>query len=326
MIYLTEESVRTHTPWEPLVRAIQAVLKENDLLTPPRLSFALAGDSWEAGGRLLFMPSWQAETDIGIKTVTYRPDNGRFGLPSHGANYMLMDARSGRVKAVLEAHELTARRTAAVSVLAARYLARSDAKRLLIIGSGPVAGALASAHAASRHLERIEIFGRNSDKVDALIQDLNNQGIVACRSIDLATSVTTADIVCSATSARSPVLKGEWLQSGTHVDLIGSFTPEMREADDAVIAHADAIWVDTMVATVETGDLIAPLGAGIIATADIVGDLRDLIAAGKSRRDSEAQITVFKAVGFAPCDLAAARLALAGAKPQADATKLHATH
>lgn len=327
MIYLTEESVRTHTPWEPLVNAIEAVLKEYDLLTPPRLSFELRGaPDGDGEGRLLFMPSWQAETDIGIKTVTYRPDNERFGLPSHGANYVLMDARSGRIKAILEAHELTARRTAAVSVLAARYLARSDAKRLLIIGSGPVAGALASAHAASRQLERIEVFGRNRDKVDALLEGLAGQGVAASRSVNLESSVRKADIVCSATSACSPVLRGEWLQPGTHVDLIGSFTPEMREADDAAIALADSIWVDTSVATSETGDLIAPLGSGVIVAADIAGDLRDLVASGRSRRDSEAQVTLFKAVGFAPCDLAAARLALAGAQPQADVAKLQATY
>lgn len=326
MIYLTEESVRTHTPWEPLVDAIEAVLKGYDLLTPPRLSFELTGASGEDGGRLLLMPSWHAEADIGIKTVTYRPDNGRFGLPSHGANYVLMDARSGRVKAILEAHELTARRTAAVSVLAARYLARSGANRLLIIGSGPVAGALACAHAASRRLERIEVFGRNRAKVDDLIERLAHEGIAASRSIDLEASVRTADIVCSATSARSPVLRGEWLQPGTHVDLIGSFTPEMREANDAVVELADAIWVDTMVAATESGDLIAPLGSGIIGKDDIAGDLRELIATGRSRRNDETQITVFKAVGFAPCDLAAARLALAGANSQADSAKLLATH
>lgn len=314
MLYLREETVAKHLPWQTLVRAIESAVRRADAVVPRRLSFELGSTTDTSPGRLLIMPSWNAETTIGIKTVTYRPDNAHLGLPSHGANYIVMNARSGVVEAVMEAHELTVRRTAAVSALAAKYLARRSSRHLLIVGSGPVARALASAHAASSTLENIEVFGRTQERVDAMIAALEREGIAATRCDSLEEAAKRADIICMATASTVPLIKGDWLRAGVHVDLIGSFTPTMREVDDVLLSRADDIWVDTLVAIQESGDLQGPIAAGVISEQDIAGDLHTLLREGVAKRRSESDITVFKAVGFGLCDLAAAQLVLAGAK------------
>jgi len=315
-MYFTEDAVRQHLPWRLLAEAIESKVSQPDVVAPRRLSFELGAPGGRQSGRLLIMPSWNAETMVGIKTVVYRPDNLSVGLPTHGANYVLVNARSGLVEAVLEAHELTTRRTAAVSALAARYLARGGSGRLLIVGSGPVAHALASAHATSRTLESIQVFGRTRSRLDAMITALQNEGIRATRCDDLRAATQHADIICVATSSTEPLIKGEWLLPGVHVDLIGSFTPAMREVDDALIGRADAIWVDSLVAAQESGDLVGPIAAGVIREQDIRGDLRQLVAGETRKRRSESDITVFKAVGLALCDLAAAELVVRQARGQ----------
>jgi alanine dehydrogenase len=313
VMYFTEDAVRQHLPWRSLVQAIESKLGQPDVVAPQRLSFDLGAPKGLQSGRLLIMPSWNAETMVGIKTVVYRPDNLSVGLPTHGASYVLMNARSGLVEAVLEAHELTTRRTAAVSALAARYLARAGSARLLIVGSGPVAHALANAHATLRPLESIQVFGRTRSRLDAMITALQNEGIRATHCDDLRAATQHADIICVATSSTEPLIKGEWLRPGVHIDLIGSFTPAMREVDDVLMHRADAIWVDTLAAARESGDLIGPIAAGMIHEQDIRGDLRKLVAGETSKRRSESDITVFKAVGLALCDLAAAELVVSQA-------------
>jgi alanine dehydrogenase len=312
--FFTEESVREHLPWGSLAEAIERKVRQPDVVAPRRLSFELEVTQGPQPGRLLIMPAWNADTLIGIKTVVYRPDNERLRLPTHGANYLLVNARSGEVEAVFEAHELTTRRTAAVSALAARYLARSESRRLLIVGAGPVAHQLASAHSALRSLESIMLFGRTRSRVDAVITALEREGIRATRCDDLQAATQSADIVCMATSSTEPLIKGRWLRPGVHVDLIGSFTPSMREVDDDLIDRADAIWVDTLVATQESGDLTGPIAAGVIGDHDIEGDLRMLVGDGTPKRRAETDITVFKAVGLAICDFAAAELVLNSAR------------
>ncbi len=320
MIYLNEDEVRRNLPWAGLMQAIAAAVAENQIIAPRRLSFELPPLSGDVTGHLLIMPAWRGGATIGIKTVTYRPDNRRRGERSHGASYILIDGRSGETLAVLDGRELTERRTAAVSALAARILARADSSRLLVVGTGPVARNLALAHAASRNLASIEIYGRDPAHAASVVEALGRDDVRARVCEDLPASAAAADIITSATSALSPVVLGAWLRPGVHVDLVGSFTPEMREVDDALMARADAIWVDTSVAAAESGDLLVPLAAGAIAAQSIAGDLKSLLTNGAGPRDPR-HITVFKSVGFATSDLAAAQAALAGAVGRSDAPR-----
>lgn len=326
MIYLDESAVQQLLPWGTLVDAIRDGMRRNDLMAPPRLSYGLGPLQDEGQGRLLIMPAWSSETHVGLKMVVYRPDNARHSLPTHGASYVLVNARSGVVEATIEAHQLTVCRTAAVSVLAAHYLARPSAKRLLVVGAGPVARVVAGAHAASRSLERLEIYGRNPERVEELICQLEIGGVKANRREDLEEGVRSADIISMATSSASPLIKGEWLPAGVHVDLIGSFTPAMREVDDDAIARADAVWVDTLTAIKESGDLVGPIAAGLIAAGDIKGDLRTLVSDDGPKRTSESGITVFKAVGLALCDFAVAQLLIRQANEREPIPSLRAPH
>lgn len=313
MIHLNEEAVRASLPWRELSQAIERLVIEDAVTAPRRLSYELPPVVGGAvPGHLLVMPAWQGGAFIGVKTVTFRPDAGERGERSHGASYLLIDGRSGEPMAVLDGGELTERRTAAVSALAASRLARPDSRRLLVIGTGPVARNLALAHAAMRDLGSIEVFGRDAAKAEAVVEGLNAAGVAAVVCRGLRAAAEAADIISLATSATTPILPGAWIGPGAHIDLVGSFKPDMREVDDALMGRADSIWVDTMVAAEESGDLATPLASGVITRASIAGDLRRLLTLPAQPRDP-AHVTVFKSVGFATPDLAAAQAALAAA-------------
>lgn len=306
MIHLDDEAVADSLPWPALIDAIErAVAGGAD--AAPRQNLVLTGADGEQG-RLLVMPAWQGDETIGVKLVTYWGGNGERGLPTHGASYVLLDARSGHVRAVMAAEALTHRRTAALSVIAARHLLRAGARRLLIIGTGPVAEQLVRAHAASGRFTSIDLFGRSDDRARALVQRLSAAGI-ACHVVsDLEDAVGGADMIASATSATAPFLRGEWLAPDAHVDLFGSFTPAMREGDDRLMARAAEIWVDAEGAIEDSGDLIGPLANGAIDRSVIRGDLSDLLKRGRAATGG---ISVFKSVGIAVADLAAAQLVMA---------------
>lgn len=308
LITLDEQQVRHNLPWHRLLPAIEQALLRQSGGAPARLSYEMVSQG-EAAGRLLVMPAWTGDTGIGMKTVTYWPENEARGLPSHGASYILMNARTAEVTAVLAAENMTMRRTAAVSVIAARRLMRADARRLLVVGAGPIAANLAEAHATAHDFQTIQVYARRRERAVALTDALARIGIEATVAQDLESAAGQADVISMATSATSPILKGEWVRPGTHVDLVGSFTPRMREADDELIRRAAAIWVDTDVAMAESGDLVQPIESGLIARSDIRGNLATLVSGGFDRKPDD--ITLFKAVGFALIDLAAAQCALA---------------
>lgn len=313
MIYLNEHEVERSLPWPKLIAAIELAVAEGEIQAPPRLSYELDAKSVTGPGHLLIMPAWRCDSVIGIKTVTFWRDNAAHSLPSHGASYLLLNARSAEVLAVLDAGELTARRTAAVSVIAAKRLMRPEARRLLVIGTGPIARKMICAHAAMHDFETIEIYGRDPRRAAAAAAHAAALEAAAahCRaSVELEESIRQADLIVSATSARSPVIRGEWISAGTHVDMVGSFTPTMREGDDVLLQRAHAIWVDTPVAATEAGDLVQPLASGALSMSAIRGDLRALLSVQGRRREQSSDITVFKAVGFAVPDLAAARAAV----------------
>jgi alanine dehydrogenase len=257
---------------------------------------------------LLLMPAWQAGEALGVKLVTIYPGNERHGLPSVQGVYALFDGRTGQLSAVLDATALTQRRTACASALAASYLARSDADHLVLIGAGALAPHLARAHAAVRPIERVTVWNRTHLRAQVLAADLEKAGFEATVTTDPADAVGKADIVTCCTMSSTPVLRGDWLPPGCHVDLVGGFRPDMREADDTAIRRS-AVFVDTRSgALAEAGDVIAPIERGVLRKQDIHGDLFDLCCGVHPGRTDPEQITLFKSVGSALEDLAAARL------------------
>jgi ornithine cyclodeaminase/alanine dehydrogenase-like protein (mu-crystallin family) len=264
-----------------------------------------------AEATMILMPAWQevAEANdgggfMGVKIVTVFPDNAARAKPSVLATYVLMAGDSGEVLATLDGAVLTLWRTAATSALAASALARPDASRLAMIGAGAMAPRLIAAHAAVLPIASVTIWNHMPDRARSLAAALDRPGFSVTASEDLEEAVAGADIVSVATLARTPLVRGAWLKPGTHVDLVGAYTPQMREADDETIRRA-TVYVDTRPGMRESGDIAQPLASGVLSEAAIAGDLFE-ISGGKARRRSADEITLFKSVGHAIEDLAAA--------------------
>lgn len=261
---------------------------------------------------LLLMPAWDnAEENnryLGIKLVTVCPGNATRNLPGLTSTYILCNADTGEQLAFIDGNTITARRTVATSALGARFLSRENSRKLLLIGSGKVASLIPDAYRAIRPIEEVAVWDINSASSEQLVRVLNDNGYKAHVVNDLEREAGTADIISAATLASDPVIHGEWLSEGTHVDLIGGFTPLMREADDMVMQRG-VIYIDTPEALKEAGDLTQPLRNGAINATHIVGMLQNLCRKECEGRTSDKQITVFKAVGSALADLVAARLA-----------------
>lgn len=275
---------------------------------PLRSHFHIDDPKGGAGGTLLIMPAWQPGRHIGIKAVGVYPDNTQVGLPSVIGAYLLMDARTGAPKAVIDGVALTLRRTASASALAAGYLARKDARHLLMVGAGSLAPHLIRAHASVRHYTRIEIWNRNRAGAEALAARLGDLKASIAVVDDLEAAQRVADTISCATLSREPLVRGDWLRPGTHVDLVGGFTPQMREADDATLERG-SVWVDTREGALkEAGDLVLPIKHGLMKPEDVRGDLFELCRNDVFARSSETEVTVFKSVGSALEDLAAAEL------------------
>jgi ornithine cyclodeaminase len=252
---------------------------------------------------LLLMPAWRASGLMGVKVVSVFPGNGARGLPAVSASYLLCDGETGEHLALIDGSEITRRRTAAASALAGSFLARRDAASLLIVGSGHVAGLMADAYRAVRPIERVMVWNIRPTGAERLAARFGAEAVT-----DLAAAVEQADIVSCATLSREPLVRGEWLRPGTHLDLIGGFTPGMREADDAAVGRA-RVFIDTDAALAEAGDLIDPIARGVLRREDIAGSLFSLCRGETPGRRSDAEITLFKSVGSALEDLAAAALA-----------------
>ena len=254
---------------------------------------------------LILMPAWQeANGFTGVKIVSVFPDNAARGKPSVMGIYLLLAGDSGEPLATLDGQALTLWRTAAASALAAQALARPDASRMAMIGAGALAPRLIAAHAAVRPIREVIIWNRTAERAQRLAATLDRPRLRVTASEDLAATIGSADIVSVATLANEPLVKGAWLKSGAHVDLVGAYTPQMREADDEAIRRA-RVYVDTRGGMKESGDIAQPLASGALSEADIAGDLFD-IARGTAARRSVDEITLFKSVGNAIEDLAAA--------------------
>jgi ornithine cyclodeaminase/alanine dehydrogenase-like protein (mu-crystallin family) len=304
------DAAATRAPlgFERLVPALRAAFAA-DTVVPPRHVHSV--ESVGAQGTVLIMPAWNAAGFLGIKTINIFPGNGALGLPGLHASYLLYDARTGVPLAMMDGNEITARRTAAASALGASFLARPDARRLLVLGTGRVARLLPAAHRSVRPaLDEVQVWNHRPDGAEALAAEWRAEGFSA-QAVPLAgleATVRGADIVSCATLATAPLVRGEWLAPGSHLDLIGSFTPQMREADPACFANGARTFVDTEEAWTKAGDLLDAIAAGTLQVAAVQATLAQLCRGERTGRRDASERTVFKAVGSALEDLAAAQL------------------
>ncbi|MBS0374206.1 MAG: ornithine cyclodeaminase family protein [Proteobacteria bacterium] len=306
MLILDATQVAARLPADRLVPALEAMFRDG-CEAPVRHHHTVPVPG-APDATLLLMPAWRSGGYLGIKLVTIFPGNSARGLPSVSAGYLLMDGQSGATLAMIDGGELTAKRTAATSALAARYLARADARSLTVLGTGRIARELARSHCAIRpSIREVRLWGRDHGRAEQAAAFLRDEGlpVVAAGALDAA--VAAGDIVSSATLAREPLIRGAWLRAGTHLDLVGGYTPQMREADDEAVRRA-SVFADTRDGALhEAGDLVAPVTSGLLDPARVV-DLHGLCRGEHPGRRYPDEITLFKSVGAAVEDLAAAIL------------------
>ncbi|WP_037493610.1 ornithine cyclodeaminase family protein [Sneathiella glossodoripedis] len=272
-----------------------------------RLKEAQIGDLLltEGDKSLLSRGAWIDGLGIALKSVTVFPENPakKPPQPSVQGAMLIFDPQNGALRSVIDGPLVTKWKTAGDSVLGARILARKDVQTYLVIGAGTVAESLIDAYReVFPSLQRFVIWNRTIEKAQKLADAFAQKGVEVEVAADLENAVRTADIISTATMSKSPVLKGEWVQPGSHIDLIGAYRPDMREADDDLIRKG-RLFVDARETTIgEIGELIIPMQSGILNEADILGDFRDLCNGGTGRR-SEEEITIFKNGGGAHLDL-----------------------
>lgn len=255
---------------------------------------------------LLLMPAFQSGKDLGVKIVTVSPNNGKYDLPSIQGTYIYLDGHKGNIKAILDAKSLTGKRTAATSALASSYLSRTDASSMLMIGTGALAVNLIQAHASVRPVKRVYVWGRTLEKAQLVCNELRNS-VFSCTAVStIEEIISEVDIISSATLSPVPIVFGKWLKPGQHLDLVGAYKKDMREADDEAILKS-AVFLDTYQSGLkESGDILIPLTNGVITREDIRADLFELCSNKKTGRTSDEEITFFKSVGHAIEDLIAA--------------------
>lgn len=305
-----DKQVSALTPWPLLIDAIRQAFSRGGE-SPARSQHSIPGNDRE-DITLLQMPAWDRDGNFGVKLATVAPSNAALGYPTLHGVYILFSGENGIPLAIFDAGALTARRTAAASALASRYLSREDSKTLLVIGTGRVARQLVAAHCAVRPIEEVRIWGRNAAHAKEAAEAASQATGVQCVCVpDVETGAAGADIISSATSAENPLLQGRWVGPGTHVDLVGAFKPTMCEADAELIGKAHQVFIDTIEgAKDEAGDLLQAIEAGTFSFDDIAGDMYGMSSRNVALRNDPDEITLFKSVGAALQDLAAAQLCM----------------
>lgn len=311
---LNAEQVRDALPWNLIIESLRDIFARDDVCSPVRHHHGVEVPG-EAEATLLLMPAWIPGEYLGVKQVNVFPGNSARNMPGLSSHYLLSCGKTGNSLALLEGNELTARRTAAASAMASQYLSREDSRELLMVGAGRMARRLIPAHLSVRPISRVSVWDRKEASAEALVTELRSAGIDArvCPSDQLQQAASDADIISCATLATAPLVQGDWLKPGAHLDLVGSFTPTMRETDNSAMQRC-AIFVDTRAGALsETGDLIIPIREGAITADSIHAEFSELcrgLHAGRAAlADPDNGITLFKSVGDSREDLAAAILA-----------------
>lgn len=304
MQIIDAEQTRSRLPFQALVPALKAMFIDGCEVPLRHIhSIPTAGET----ATMLLMPAWKKGGRLGVKLVNVFPSNAGTGIPALHSSYLLYDASTGVPLAQIDGNEITSRRTAAASALAASMLANESAQRLLVVGAGRVASLLPDAYRVVRDIRRVDVWDIDKALAGQLVTRLRADGLDAHLAHSLEAAARQADIITCATLSRQPLILGAWLRPGVHLDLIGGFTPEMRESDDDCYRHA-RVFVDTDEALLKAGDLLSPIQAGVITRQDVQGTLEDLCRQRHPGRRSGQEITVYKAVGTALEDLAAACL------------------
>lgn len=290
--------------FDRLVPALHHAFQDN-ITVPLRHTHTIECDGRK--GITLIMPAWDNKKYFGVKTVNIFSANHELDLPGLHSTYLLYDGRTGKPLAYVDGDAVTSRRTAAASALAGDYLAKKDASTLFVLGTGRVASFLPDAYRAVRPITDVVVWNRRPEGAQRLVDELQAKGYNARVVSTVEEGVAQADIISCATLSEAPLVKGEWLKAGQHLDLIGSFAPHMIETDAQCFARGP-VFVDTDEAAKKAGDLLQAFEAGTFTAEAIQATLFDLCKGQHAGRTQEDEITVFKSVGNALEDLTAAIL------------------
>jgi ornithine cyclodeaminase len=313
MRVVTRAEVDQALTFPALVEALHEAFR-GETIVPVRNHYEV--ERLGADATLLVMPAWTGaaatEGFLGVKVVSVFPDNRLKDLPSVQGTFLLIAGSTGVPLAAIEGSHLTLWRTAAASALAARFLAAEDASRMVMVGAGALSKFLVRAHVSQRPIHQVQVWNHRPERAQEVASDLASEGLPVAAVADLEAAVREADLVSCATLATEPVVKGSWLKRGAHLDLVGAFNLRMREADEEAVRRS-VVFIDTPAAMTEGGDVALSIKAGTIAETDIRGTLADLCRGRVKGRQGAGEITLFKSVGTAIEDLAAAMLVWRGA-------------
>ncbi len=289
-IEIVPKDAEAHLSWAGLMAAIEA---------GHRLPRAEIADLFLYRGRdtMLDRAAWIDGLGSLVKVATIHPGNAALGKPSINGAVTLFDDKTGELTALVDFHLVTMWKTAGDSLLSASKLARKDSRNILLVGAGTVAKSMVDAYSSQFPGARFTVWNRSPAAALAMTTD---ERVTATENLE--TAVHHADIICTATMSKEPLIKGEWLRPGQHLDLIGAYRPDMREVDDDALRRA-TIFVDSRATTIHhIGEIKDPIARGVIAEADIIADFYD-IAAGTFTRTGDNQITIAKNGGGAHLDL-----------------------
>jgi alanine dehydrogenase len=309
VLWLDAETVRRCGAFQSLVPAIQAMNRDGtDRIDRMLISQPISQSTGAGQNDWLMLPAWQFNRCFGIKIANVFPGNAARNLASVQGAYLLFDGETGATLCGMDGAMLTLRKTAANSAAAADWLARKDAATLCMVGAGALAPHLVEAHCAMRPIKRVVWWNRSRDalyRAITAVRPLLPQVAIEATT-DLAAAVARADIVSTATMSQEPLIEGAWLKPGAHLDLVGGYRPDMREADDACLKRAARIYVDARFTTLEVaGDLTQPIASGRLDPASVI-DMEQTARGEKPKRISDDEITWFKSGGGGHEDLATA--------------------
>ena len=233
--YINSGFIEQKTAFADLIELLKIGFSKKNTIVPERHHHHFPNPEVKQHSTLLLMPAWNPSADAGVKVVTVSPANGAFDLPSIQGSYLYLDATTGALKAIIEAKSLTAKRTAATSALASSFLSRPEANSLLMIGTGALSSNLIQAHCAVRPIEQVYIWGRDKAKAQAVAEKVRSKRIEVKTITTIEAVLSKVDIVSCATLSKTPLVMGKYLSPGQHIDLVGAYKPDMREADDAVM-------------------------------------------------------------------------------------------
>lgn len=306
IVLINHRFIENNTKYLDLIKELKIGFSSNDIIVPKRHHHDFPNPVMNTDSTLLLMPAWNPSKESGIKIVTVSPKNGKFDLPSINGIYIYLDGKKGTIKAILDAKNLTAKRTASASALASTYLSRENSNSLLMIGTGVLSINLIKAHANVRPIKEVFVWGRNFEKAQKIASKLKDEKFTTQAIKSIEEKISEVDIISSATLSKTPLILGKYLKEGQHIDLVGAYKKDMREADDEAIKKA-SIYLDTFQSGLhESGDIAIPLAKGIIKKEAIKADLFELCSGLKKGRSNSKEITLFKSVGHALEDLIAA--------------------